>query len=58
MTTDIKQLIREVLDNGYLMSIATIDNGGAVIGGWAVPFWFSWFAVFFAGWLAWSGLRK
>ena len=30
----------------------------AVIGGWAVPFWFSWLAVFFAGWLAWSGFRK
>lgn len=30
----------------------------AVIGDWTVPFWLSWFAVVFAGWLAWSGLRK
>jgi hypothetical protein len=30
----------------------------AVIGGWTVPFWISWFAIFLAGWLAWSGLRK
>lgn len=28
MTTDIKQLIREVLDKGYLMSLATLDEGG------------------------------
>lgn len=30
----------------------------AFIGGWTMPFWLSWFAVFFAGWLALSGLRK
>lgn len=30
----------------------------AVIGGWTVPFWLSWFAVVFAAWIAWSGLRK
>lgn len=28
MTTDIKQLIKEVLDKGYLMSLATTDDGG------------------------------
>lgn len=29
MTTDIKQLVKEVLGKGYLMSMATIDGGGA-----------------------------
>ncbi len=29
MDTDIKQLIREILDKGYLMSLAMIDVGGA-----------------------------
>src|SRR3989344_7113140 len=28
MATDIKQLIKEVLDQGYLMSLATTDDGG------------------------------
>ncbi|PIT93056.1 MAG: hypothetical protein COU06_01985 [Candidatus Harrisonbacteria bacterium CG10_big_fil_rev_8_21_14_0_10_38_8] len=28
MTIDIKQLIKEVLDQGYLMSLATIDDSG------------------------------
>lgn len=28
MTKGIQQLIKEVLDKGYLMSLATIDNGG------------------------------
>lgn len=28
MTTDIKQLIKKVLDQGYLMSLATTDTGG------------------------------
>lgn len=28
------------------------------VGGWTVPLWLSWFAVVFAGWLAWSGLRN
>lgn len=28
MTTDIKQLVKEVLDKGYLMSLATTDVGG------------------------------
>jgi|SRR3989344_3916204 len=28
MTEDIKQLIREVLDKGYLMSLATANEGG------------------------------
>lgn len=30
----------------------------AMIGDWTVPMWLSWFAVAFAGWLAYSGLRK
>ena len=28
MTNDIRQLVKEVLDQGYLMSLATTDNGG------------------------------
>ena len=28
MTTNIKQLIQEIFENGYLMSLATIDIGG------------------------------
>ncbi|MEK7503194.1 MAG: pyridoxamine 5'-phosphate oxidase family protein [Patescibacteria group bacterium] len=28
MTTNIKQLIKEVMDKGYLMSLATIDSSG------------------------------
>lgn len=28
MDTDIRQLIREILDRGYLMSLATVDEGG------------------------------
>lgn len=28
MATDIKQLIKDILDKGYLMSLATIDAGG------------------------------
>src|SRR3989344_4309761 len=28
MTTDIKQLIKEVLDQGYLLSLATTDDSG------------------------------
>ena len=28
MATNIKQLVKEVLDQGYLMSLAIIDNGG------------------------------
>jgi len=28
MTTDIKQLVVEVLKKGYLMSLATVDDGG------------------------------
>ena len=28
MATDIKQLVKEVLNRGYLMSLATSDNGG------------------------------
>lgn len=30
----------------------------AMIGGWSVPMWLSVAAVVFAGWLAWSGLKK
>ena len=29
-----------------------------MMGGWAVPMSLSWFGVAFAGWLAWSGLKK
>ncbi len=28
MTNDIRQFVKEVLDKGYLMSLATTDNGG------------------------------
>ncbi|MBI2105118.1 MAG: hypothetical protein HYT90_06060 [Candidatus Omnitrophica bacterium] len=29
----------------------------AVIGGWRVPMWFSWVALGFAGWLAYTAIR-
>ncbi|OGN03550.1 MAG: hypothetical protein A3A98_02285 [Candidatus Staskawiczbacteria bacterium RIFCSPLOWO2_01_FULL_40_39] len=41
-----------------LHALRLIYGWEAMIGGWAVPIWLSWFAIIFAGWLAWSGLKK
>lgn len=39
-------------------ALRVINGWDVMIGGWALPMWVSWFAVVFAGWLAYSGLKK
>lgn len=35
-----------------------VSGWGVVFNGWAIPMWFSLVGVVFAGWLAWTGLKK
>lgn len=34
-----------------------LNKWDAVIGGWTVPMWISWLALFLAGFLAWSAFK-
>ena len=39
-------------------ALRLVSGWDVVFDGWAMPMWFSVAGVVFAGWLAWSGLKK